>query len=113
MNCDFDSINNWSYVYFVQAINGGPIKIGSAHNVERRLRILQTGNPIDLVILHKTSGGHNLETFLHKEFKDININGEWFRNTDKLLSYINDLKIEDQMCGRIYSIVEYAESNGY
>jgi T5orf172 domain len=110
---NFDSINNWTFVYFIQEENRGYIKIGSAENVEKRLKGLQVGNPDKLKILHKTSGGQNLELFLHKKFKEYHIRGEWFRDSEEIINYIDYLKFEDEFYGRVLSIVEFAISNGF
>jgi hypothetical protein len=77
-----------SYVYFIQAGDGGPIKIGIARSPERRLIELQVGNHAKLRILALTPGGWGEERALHDKFAALRLNGEWFDPAPELLSYI-------------------------
>ena len=79
------------YVYFIQdgRGNGGPIKIGKAKDVEKRLSILQIGNPRKLTLLAaikcKSCGDAiRLEKELHKKFSNYQLRGEWFRGSIEL-----------------------------
>lgn len=59
------------------------VKIGKSKNVQERIMQLQTGNPNKLYVLKRIILGSSeemnyLETRLHKELKEKNINGEWF-----------------------------------
>jgi hypothetical protein len=73
-----------SKVYFIQSGGeGGPIKIGHAINVERRLASLQTASPQELTLLHAVDGGEKLENDLHIMFYEHWIRGEWFRRWQK------------------------------
>lgn len=59
------------------------VKIGKSKNVQERIMQLQTGNPNKLYVLKRIILGsseemNNLETRLHRELKEKNINGEWF-----------------------------------
>lgn len=80
------------WTYFIQAENGGPIKIGytSKDNPEDRLRDLQTGNPNQLRLVAAIPS--NIERDLHRKFSHIRIKGEWFESTDELLSFIDSLQ---------------------
>ena len=72
------------FVYFIQARNSkGPIKIGVAKDVERRLDSLQTANyqklKIITVILCKSeANAYEMEKKLHHRFREYRIRGEWF-----------------------------------
>jgi hypothetical protein len=66
------------WVYFIQAGYDGPIKIGTAKNVEARKAELQTGNPRKLHVLGKRAGGRDVERELHDRFRAYRIRGEWF-----------------------------------
>ena len=82
------------YVYFIRAGYTGPIKIGVAANVQRRLETLQTGNHLTLYIIAtiKYSGraeAYEKEKKFHNLFKDKRLRGEWFSNKIKL-SAIDD-----------------------
>jgi hypothetical protein len=65
-------------VYFIQAIDGGPIKIGTAKDPSARLLSLQTGSHHTLVIRKVIPGGAGREAELHSRFRDQRVRGEWF-----------------------------------
>jgi hypothetical protein len=65
-------------VYFIRAGEDGPIKIGSADIVHARVKLLQTGNHLELVLLRTIDGDHTLERYLHRHFAAQRIRGEWF-----------------------------------
>lgn len=71
-------------IYFVQAGNGGPIKIGRTGDLGSRLRELQTASPFELSLL----GVMPEESDLHQAFQDGLIRGEWFQPTHQLMEYI-------------------------
>jgi hypothetical protein len=80
------------WVYFVQGEGGGPIKIGSATNIQQRLRDLQIGSPVLLTLLHGVQGDYDLEYALHERFANDRLHGEWFTPSPELLAYIEGLK---------------------
>jgi hypothetical protein len=76
-------------VYFIQAEQGGLIKIGVAGNPRDRLRTLQHTSPVRLRILAVIRAvGQAHETELHQQFAAIRSHGEWFEPTPELLAYI-------------------------
>lgn len=76
-------------VYFIQAVDGGPIKIGSTFNPVKRLGSLQGGSPVRLQILGLLKGaGRDAEGALHIRFLDSHSHGEWFHPTPELIAYI-------------------------
>lgn len=81
------------YVYFIQAVDGGPIKIGKAFNVRERLAGLQTGNPKELRILGAMVGDTDVEGKVHKEFAGSRIRGEWFEPSEELYDYIQGVNV--------------------
>jgi len=66
-------------IYFAQGVNGGPVKIGAARDVENRLQELQVGSPIILRVMKQIT---NVDMFaegkLHKKYADYRLHGEWF-----------------------------------
>jgi hypothetical protein len=78
-----------SYVYFIQGVNGGPIKIGHSANPQRRLKDLRTSQP--LRILATMMGGRKKENELHRLFSSSRTHGEWFEPTRELLSFIDEV----------------------
>lgn len=78
-------------VYFVQAEDGGPIKIGVAKAPEKRLRELQATSPQVLRILTTVPGGTARERELHSQFAEHRLHGEWFSDEcEELLSLISE-----------------------
>jgi hypothetical protein len=71
-------------VYFVQAKDGGPVKIGktSGARLRSRLSALQTSSAESLVIrrLVRADGMHDLEAELHQHLAEYRVRGEWFRD---------------------------------
>ena len=74
------------YVYFIQQklTKSKPVKIGVAHNVERRLSELQVGNPYELSVVAKLGPfsevqAQETEQRLHRQCSKFRIRGEWFR----------------------------------
>ena len=65
-------------VYFIQANQNGPVKIGTAEDVIGRLRELQTAHYMTLRLLREIDGDRRIESALHKQFASLRIRGEWF-----------------------------------
>lgn len=76
-------------VYFIRSGDYGPVKIGTARNVDSRLRTLQTGNPERLALIGTEPGDGTRERELHARFASARITGEWFSPTADLLAYIS------------------------
>ena len=79
------------FVYFIQAVDSGPIKIGWALNAKRRLDCLQTGCPYKLRILAQTPGTVSDERAMHRRFDELHSHGEWFYPGKSLLMFIASL----------------------
>lgn len=82
------------YVYFAQAEDGGPIKIGTATSVTGRLASLQTGTPKKLVILAALAGGFEVERALHQLFARHRERGEWFRPVPSIFAMVASIQLE-------------------
>lgn len=71
---------------FLYVIGSNDIqKIGYSKDVSSRLRRLQTGNPVDLVLHHVVEVPEDrariIEQHLHKELSYLRVRGEWFKMT--------------------------------
>lgn len=75
-------------VYFVQAGDDGPIKIGFAVDFKARFATMRTDSPLDLRLLGRLDGTAQDEKRLHQTFAELRIRGEWFRADPRLLGYI-------------------------
>lgn len=74
------------FVYFIQAGEDGPIKIGVATEPFKRLAELQTGNPARLRIVAIVEGDTGMERALHDRFAEHRLEGEWFKPTHILVA---------------------------
>lgn len=84
------------YVYFIQAADGGPVKIGWAKDPAARLLTLQCGNPQELVIRSTRFFDDAImaEQNFHKLFWQLRVRGEWF-NANPLLCDIGQCIPDD------------------
>jgi hypothetical protein len=77
-----------SQVYFLREARDGPIKIGYAGNVVKRMLRLQQGNPSALRVYATLPGGRGEERALHRRFRHLRIRGEWYEASEDLLAYV-------------------------
>lgn len=80
-------------VYFVQT-ESGPIKIGIAQDVQKRLRGLQVSTPDKLTLLCTAPGGVQAEAKLHRRFASYRLRGEWFAAHPDILAEVERIKSE-------------------
>lgn len=67
--------NNSTKTYLIKDTSTGFIKIGKSKNPKNRLKMLSLAN-MNLELIHVFD--FNIENYLHREFKNNNIGGEWF-----------------------------------
>src|SRR5690606_777208 len=72
-------------VYFIQAGEDGPVKIGWAADPVARLGELQVGNHLELRIIRTIDGPPIAERVLHDYFGHRRIRGEWFSFDQEML----------------------------
>lgn len=75
-------------VYFIQAIDGGRIKIGTTIQLATRLKTLVKECEADLRVLAVIDGDRDVERGLHDRFSELRVAGEWFEPGDDLLGFI-------------------------
>lgn len=87
------------FVYFVQAKEGGLVKIGSTRDLPSRLAALQCGSPLELRLRCVVPGGTKAEHFIHKELAHLRHHGEWFGPPEPVQAYAaklwNDYSVLD------------------
>lgn len=83
--------NKDCWIYFISDEKSNSIKIGHSNNPFQRLTTLQIGNSNQLRLIKTLKGGVDIEHRLHKKFKTLKINGEWFQSSQELLQFINEL----------------------
>jgi hypothetical protein len=76
------------FVYFVQRGADGPIKIGYAVKVGRRIDQLQTACAEPLRLLATLPALPMMERELHEKFSDLAIGGEWFRPAPPIFQFL-------------------------
>jgi len=81
-------------IYFIQAVSGGPIKIGHTNKQQcgHRLTGLQVGNPEMLSLLFSYHGCERSEAALHARFDYAHLRGEWFHPVPELLDHIDRMR---------------------
>lgn len=84
------SKNRKSKVYFVRK-NDGIIKIGFTKNIPERMKSLEASSGSKIELLTTIDGGIKEESMIHDIFKEDRLIGEWFRPSEKLISYIASL----------------------
>ena len=72
------------FVYFAQAVHGGPIKIGQSVLPQTRVRTIQADLPFDMVEIGRFPGGIFREAFVHNYFRKYHIRAEWFEPSPEL-----------------------------
>ena len=84
---------NRHYVYIIENVDNGAIKIGVGNNPDGRLKQLQTGSVSELELVYRSnlcSNAFEVEKFMHDKFSDKHIRGEWY-SIDKT-EVINELE---------------------
>lgn len=78
------------HLYIIRAGSNpkAPIKVGIAHNIQQRLRSLQSGNPNKLEVLtcitmNTRREAESLEQHIHRRLKHCRMASEWF-NVNKM-----------------------------
>lgn len=80
------------FIYAIEEAETENIKIGISYSPEERLKLLQTGNPRKLTLIHKFEGTHRTEADIHKKLREFNIKGEWFKPPQGFIDSLNDLE---------------------
>jgi hypothetical protein len=79
-----------TYTYFVQGVDGGPIKIGTSDEPAERLKQLQAASPVRLVILGVSVRVSEREA--HSRFNKHRIKRtEWFHPAPELVMFATHL----------------------
>lgn len=94
------------FVYFIQADENGPIKIGfTSDKPEKRLNQLQTGNHASLKLLGAINATADREKELHAALAEWRLQGEWFEPHPTVLATVQEalsLSEEPANCGALY-----------
>lgn len=98
-------------IYFIEAGDGGPIKIGRAVDPESRLRQLQTGTPERLRLLAVVAGSRDLESDIHRRLAAHRRSGEWFEPAPDVFAVMAELRNPEYRTvdGRAYAVLRRAD----
>ena len=81
-------------IYFIRAGTDGPVKIGYAASVERRVALIQAGNHQRFTLLRTLPGDRQTEGWLHRHFAAARIDREWFAFDAEMLTIEPPVEIE-------------------
>ena len=83
---------NRQFVYVIENMDNGAIKVGVAQDPEKRLAQLQTGSVGELCLVYQSyvcSNAFNIESLVHQHFEDKHIRGEWYSvSKDDVIQYL-------------------------
>lgn len=86
-------------VYFIRQKGGGPIKIGHAIYPLLRLKQIQACSPVEVELIAAMHGSAKLERELHLRFSSSRLHGEWFDDSEELLSYTEEVGLPEDLGG--------------
>jgi len=94
-------------VYFIQAGNNGPVKIGSIGGfnltaVGSRLNGLQTVSTEKLKIIACFNGGKEEEEYFHHKLRKFRVHHEWFNLNDKMIKGFRERSIKIDIDSEIF-----------
>jgi len=76
------------YIYYIKSDN--KVKIGISVNPNQRLSTISKMCPNGAVLLGWHKGDIEVEKYLHKKFKHLKHNGEWFKYSDEIKKHIEE-----------------------
>ena len=82
-------------VYFIQAGDNGPIKIGKSDTPREHVKILQQGSYEELKLIAQIPGDRSLEKKVRGDLKAFERGRKWFEATDEVLDYIEKIQLVD------------------
>ena len=101
-------------IYFIKPVGmAGPIKIGCSKWPEHRLVEIGRWSPIDLEIMARGAGSHELERFIHRMFADQRSHKEWFHSTPELVNRINLVKAGADVAAAFGAVAYYRKGQSW
>lgn len=76
-------------IYFLQAGDNGPIKIGYVTSVDQ-IKSWQEGSPVPLKLLATLEGTLEVEAYLHSKFLRFRQHGKWFKGSQEILNFVQN-----------------------
>lgn len=107
-----DQLDKPNFIYFIATEDYRQVKVGVSKDPKKRLKDLQTGCPVKLVLVGEIFGGYSRERELHEIFLGTrtSANNEWFDLRGRVLAFMEKEKLIQatyaQECHRARSIRE-------
>jgi hypothetical protein len=103
------------YVYFMAYDNADwrrilpVVKIGATNDVSRRLKQLNTGSPVRLVVVGiiEAAVPKTTELRLHVRFSTSRIRGEWFSYTERMRDELLTMPIKDNKFDELFELEDW------
>lgn len=86
------------FVYFAQAVHGGPIKVGQSMLPETRIKTIQADLPFDMVEIGRFPGAIFREAYIHCYFRKYHIRAEWFEPSPELWQWALCARTQGELC---------------
>jgi len=96
------------YLISSESISGRIYKIGiTRRSISKRMKEFKTGNASELLLIdsYNSKWGNNIESHLHRLFKEKRISGEWFKLDE------SDLTLFKDVCVMVHDNLELIENN--
>lgn len=93
-----DELKEGSHTNLYVVFDGLAAKIGIADDPIKRARSIQISNPRPLILYAFAPATRNLESFVHRHFRDLRITGEWFRAEPPLLAFSDVVLSAQEQC---------------
>lgn len=97
--------------YFVRRGNDGPIKIGRAKSIAKRVSQLLVSSPDPLVLLAVVPQ-EDAESIMHDRFATDRLRGEWFAASNALLAFIAETQASNIATGICHPMVPNGKHPG-
>jgi len=101
------------WVYAVQPVDGGPIKIGFAADPVARMAKLQAMSPVALRMLGVVRGSIEIEGLMHASLAAHRLHGEWFADADDVTAAIACFEPFDETWFQTMRRAQRAETVGH
>lgn len=80
------------FIYFLQPVGGGLVRVGSSDNPESRLEAIQSWSPVRIELIASTPGGKFGEAYLLQKFAPYRSHGDWFFPVNPVWSVVDEIR---------------------
>ena len=109
------------FVYIIENVDNGAIKIGVGNDPNKRLKQLQTGSVSELELVYQSnvcSNAFDIEAECHHHFEEYHIRGEWYDvSKNEVINYLEqqNFVLKSEFSKYLYGIINIIaeESDNY